>query len=276
MISENDELQRERDRANLAWAILCSLPLSGLFWWLLVWLLAHNPSGLQATILRMGQKPELLVSSSIVHMEKRPVPEPHQRVAEPQLPVVPAPQPKAVKQRTQPQAQPTEIAREVPNASPVPRAAKTRQTQASLAEVLAQQQVAFQHEADQLNASRAPLSNATIDPNNRPSSQRQYHMDFSGLPHVTNPGQGFIMPLRSWTDSGLDCYYGHYDYEYPSGATESGNIPWAFCYTPREDPFPRNVHWINFPPPMPGYRLPPGTELTPIEKEMYDYWLARQ
>ena len=31
---------------------------------------------------------------------------------------------------------------------------------------------------------------------------------------------------------GEDCYYGRYEYTYPDGARESGNISWPFCYDP--------------------------------------------
>ena len=264
MISENDEIQRERDRANLAWAILLALPLTFLQWMFLAWLLAHNPSQLKA-LLHAGQPPELVTSTSIIHMDKRPIPVPNQNITRPQVPVIPRPPEQPQKsqrseQQASPKAEPTELAREVPNAPPQTQPAKARQ-QASLSEVLAQQEAAFAREAQQMNANRAPLSVATIDPNNSPRSDQTYHMDFSGLPHANSHGEGIITSTRAWRDHGYDCYYGHYTYQYPDGSTEEGNIPWPFCFAPSVDPLLRPGSRFPMPFPVAGYRLPPGTPL---------------
>ncbi len=235
--------------------------------WVLLGLLFVR-HGAESALLRMAEQPELLTSTSIVHMERRPVPVPKQAVGQPEVPTLP--RPAAVPAAAAPKTPPT------PQASPRPTAARVDRQATTLSETLARQQAAFQRETQAINANRVPLSNATIDPNNSPRSQQTYKMDFSGLPHETGPGYGYLTPVQSWTDRGLDCYYGHYDWEYPSGGTESANIPWAFCYTPREDPIPRGLRQFPFPLPLPGYRLPAGTQLEPVEKHVYQLWLSTQ
>ena len=88
-------------------------------------------------------------------------------------------------------------------------------------------------------------------------------------------GNGTITPTSHWQANGLDCYYGRYQYTYPNGSTEYGTIVWPFCYEPSDDPFHRPPPRVmRFPPPLPGYRLPPGTDLPPIEKSFYEYWMS--
>lgn len=278
MISESDENQRASDRAHLAWAFALSVLLN-----LLSWAIATRYYGLEAALSKMAQQqpPELVTSTSIVHVERRPIPEarskPDQQAQVPTLPKpVAEPAPAAQKALPKPEAEPTEIAREVPKAPPQPQSAKTHQSAATLAEQLAQQNAAFERETQQLNANREPLSNATIDPNNSPRSQVTYHMDISQMRTATGPGFGYLTPLKRWTDQGYNCYYGHYDWQYPDGGTESANIPWSFCYTPHDDPIRRGLRQFPFPFPLPGYRLPPGTDLEPVEKHVYEFWLAQQ
>jgi hypothetical protein len=276
MISENDDKQRAADRAHLAWGFALSIPLT-----LLIWMLVSHNFGLENSLLKMAQESnELVTSTSIVHMDRRPIPEPKQNVAQPQAPVLPKPleQPQPAIRRAQPtpQAQPTEIAREEPKAPPQSKAAKTQQKAASLSEMLAQQQAAFQRETQAINANRAPLTNATIDPNSRPRSEPDYHMDIAGMRTASGPGDGFLTALTHWTDHGYHCYYGRYDWQYPDGGTETANIPWPFCYTPREDPIIRGYRRFPFPLPLPGYRLPAGTDLQPVEKRVYNLWLSTQ
>jgi hypothetical protein len=176
----------------------------------------------------------------------------------------------------QPKAQPTEIARIVPSAPPQPKSAPKKQNQGSLAEQLAQQQVAFQREAQQLNSQHAPLSVATIDPAQREAAIKQYPMNFSGNQELAGKGEGFVLPLQRWIDHGYHCYYVQYQWLYPTGGTEIGNVPWPFCYPPNNDLIARGLRRIPFQPPPPGYQLPAGTYLYPIEKDVYEAWLAEQ
>jgi outer membrane biosynthesis protein TonB len=279
MISEiQDEQQTSDDRATLVWSLLVSSFVNLMAWMLAAWSVAVH---LQAVSHTQRVEPTFMISSSSIHIAQHshPVPRmPTQPVAQPQKPQQPkAQQPPTHQTIPKPQAQPTEIARIVPSAPPQPRSAHKSATKpASLAAQLAQQEIAFQHEAQQLNAQRAPLSIATIDPNQRESSTREYKMNFSGNTELAGKGQGFLYPLRRWIDSGQHCYYGRYYWQYPTGGTEVANIPWPFCFAPNQDPLARGLHQFPFPFPPPGYRLPAGTHLYPIESDVYQAFLSDQ
>lgn len=270
MISEADDLRR-RDRALLAWSFLASLVLN-----LSLWALVTGWHPLTSLLHPVQEPAEQVVSTSVIRLE-RVVPEPvHTKSAAEAIA-------KARTSTTRPQsgspsspapiAEHVEIARLAPHAPPQPRAPSRLQSQASLAEILAQQQAALARDAQRINASRAPLSNATIDPNHAPSSNRSYQMDYSGLPQVTQ-GEGYIEPINDWHDGGLHCYYTHYEYHYPQGGTESANIPWPICFTPYNDPLARGARLIPLPRLVPpdDYHLPAGSDLTPIERAILDYW----
>jgi hypothetical protein len=277
MITVSDERQRASDRANLAWAFVISIPLTLLLWAaLILGFMVYNKT------LRIPQEPpETVTSTSIVRIE-RVVPKPQNVPTQPHVQVVPkpveVPAPAIHKALPTPETQPHELARLNPEATPEATPSRAHQQAASLSETLAQQNAAFQRETQQINANQAPLSNATIDPHNSPQAPQPYKMDYSGLPHSTGHGEGYISPTKSWHDPEFgDCYYGHYTYQYPDGGIEQGNIPWPFCYDPRIDPFRRGYpRMIPFPFPQPGYRVPAGTQLQRQEQEAYDYWLSEQ
>ncbi|HTX57817.1 MAG TPA: hypothetical protein VMD47_12025 [Candidatus Acidoferrales bacterium] len=279
MITEHDEVQRERDRANLAWSILGALPVTIAFWVLLTSVLALQPGALLKLLAPHAEPtPEMIVMSTAkIELERRPVPEPprprvrHQEQRP--VPQKPEPKPEETAPPT-PQTQPTELSRLAPHATPEASPAKTIHKRASLAETLAQEQVAFAKEAAQLNASRAPLSAATIDPNQRASSNVPFQMNMSGLPGMPRRGQGVISVISSIeAPRGYDCYYGHYTFTYPNGDTEEGDIPWPFCFPTRIDPFIRYyTQRMGMPLPRPGYQLPPGMVLKPQLKIAYQYY----
>jgi outer membrane biosynthesis protein TonB len=285
MITESDDAQqRSDDRTVLVWSVLVSGFVNLMVWMVAAWTIVASMRAIATPSVR--PTPEMfMVASTSIHVAphshpvpQRPQTQPshQQQQVQPKRPQ-PQPQPTAPRRTVPtPEAKPTEIARIVPSAPPQPRSAPKRTQQASLAEQLAQQEVAFQREAQQLNAQNAPLSVATIDPNQRASAVKQFHINFSGDSELQDRGEGVMMPLRSWTDNGLHCYYGRYYWQYPTGGTEVANVPWPFCFTPRDDPFPRGVRQFPFPLPLPGYRVPPGTYLYPIEKEVYEAWLAHQ
>lgn len=131
----------------------------------------------------------------------------------------------------------------------------------------------FAGEVAQLNRQNAARAIPTIDPAAAQPSSKSYAFDAasrSGDEH----GNGIITPVTSWQDAGRDCYYAHYSYTYPTGAMESGNIVWPICFDPANDPFHRPPHPMPFPLPLAGYRLPPGTQLPPLEKSVYDEWAS--
>lgn len=278
MITEADNQQeRSDDRATMVWSLLVSGFANLMFWMLIAWGVALRMQAIQVA----QERPEetFMVASSSIHIAQRSHPIPQQQHPSP----VDAQrsqqrQPKAAQREAgtpQPSAEPTEIARIVASAPPQPKSAPKKQNQGSLAEQLAQQQVAFQREAQQLNSHNAPLSIATIDPAQRESATKQYHMNFSGNQELAGKGEGYLIPLQRWIgDNGAHCYYGQYYWLYPTGGTEVDNIPWPFCFSPGNDPIARGIRQFPFPLPPAGYQLPAGRYLYPIERDVYEAWLA--
>jgi hypothetical protein len=167
---------------------------------------------------------------------------------------------------------PHELAREEPNAPPQP--PQTHHPSA-LSVQITHDEARFANEVAQLNKGNDPHAVPTIDPAAREPSMKTYgFVPPHGLGGGDSPGNGLITPTSHWSDHGLDCYYGRYSYNYPSGGTEEGTIAWPFCYEPGSDPFKVPPHPIPFPLPLPGYKLPAGTDLPPIEKDIYDQWIA--
>jgi hypothetical protein len=143
-----------------------------------------------------------------------------------------------------------------------------------LAQQIARDQALYAKEVAALNARDRAQALPTIDPRSREASVKAYHMTFA--PGAGDRGSGIITPTRSWRDRGLDCYYASYEFTYPDGAQEEAAIVWPFCYDPASDPFHQPPHLMPFPLPMPGYVLPAGTQLPPIEKSVYQHWVAGQ
>ena len=132
----------------------------------------------------------------------------------------------------------------------------------------------YAREVAQLNAQNDAHAIPTIDPASRESSSKTYAFNVPSSLRGDEHGNGIITPVQSWRHDGQDCYYGRYEFTYPDGATESGNIVWPFCYDPGVDPFKEPPHPIPFPLPLIGYKLPADTQLPPIEKQVYDEWAA--
>jgi len=139
---------------------------------------------------------------------------------------------------------------------------------------LERDQAGFAREVAQLNSQNDPHAIPTIDPAARQSSTKSYAFNIPSSMRGDEHGNGIITPTRSWQEHGLDCYYGRYEYTYPDGAMESGNILWPFCFNPGSDPFKEPPHPIPFPLPLIGFRLPPDAEMPPIEKQVYQEWSA--
>jgi hypothetical protein len=138
---------------------------------------------------------------------------------------------------------------------------------------LAADQSHFGQEVAALNKGNDVHVTPTIAPGGGGSSMKSYAFSPPGGGEGSRYGNGVITPTRHWVaDDGRNCYYGRYELEYSDGASEDGEIPWPFCYAPSADPFLLPPHPIPFPLPLAGYVLPPGTELTPIERDVYDHW----
>ncbi|HTZ53832.1 MAG TPA: hypothetical protein VMB20_02125 [Candidatus Acidoferrum sp.] len=278
MITEADETQeRSEDRTTLVWSLLVSGFVNLMLWMVIAWGVALRMQAIQTA----QERPEetFMVASSSVRIAQHSHPVPQRQNPSPlDAQKSQQRQPKRAQREAatpQPTAEPTELARIVPKAPPQPHAAPKQQKQGSLAEELAQQQVAFQREAQQLNSQHAPLSIATIDPAQRESASKQYRVNFSGSQELAGKGEGYLIPLQRWLDeNGNHCYYGRYTWLYPTGGTEVDNIPWPFCFLPNNDPIARGIRQFPFPLPMAGYQLPSGRYLFPIERDVYEAWLS--
>jgi hypothetical protein len=160
-----------------------------------------------------------------------------------------------------------ELARIAPHASPQP-----PQRPHVLVSRIARDEARYAKEVARLNAGNDPHALPTIDPASRESSVKTYTMQFSSGNGAH--GNGYIFPTRNWNDRGMDCYYGRYEYTYPDGAEEDGNIVWPFCFEPSSDPFKQPPHPMPFPEPMVGFVLTPGTQMPPLERQVYEAWIA--
>lgn len=135
-------------------------------------------------------------------------------------------------------------------------------------------QAGFAREVAQLNRENDPHAIPTIDPGSQESATKDYAFAVPSSLRGSEHGNGIITPTRSWRDNGHDCYYGRYEFTYPDGSTEDGEIVWPFCYDPGSDPFTQPPHEIPFPFPLANFKLPPDTQLPPIEKTIYQEWVA--
>ena len=189
--------------------------------------------------------------------------------------VRPSPPPPAVRRRVRPAlvipagAPRHELARESPTAPPQPPPRPH-----ALAPRGSSAEAAYAREVAQLNKQDDPHAIPTIDPASRTPSSKSYAFGTPESLAGGSHGNGYITPTTSWKDHGQDCYYGRYEYTYPDGAEEDGAIAWPFCYEPAADPFHGPRRLIPFPLPQPGYVLPAGTQLPPIEKDVYESWIA--
>ena len=209
------------------------------------------------------QGAEQIGETTTITVERRPVAPPKHR--RPPAPVRPA----AARAARAAQRPSHEIAKQV--ASAPAQAPPLRHTPAVTS--VNRDRALFAGEVARLNRENAAQAIPTIDPADTQPSSKSYAFDAasrSGDEH----GNGIITPVTSWQDAGRDCYYARYSYTYPSGAMESGNIVWPICFDPASDPFHRPPHPMPFPLPLAGYRLPPGTQLPPLEKSVYEQWAA--
>jgi hypothetical protein len=135
-------------------------------------------------------------------------------------------------------------------------------------------QAGFAKEVAELNRANDAHAIPTIDPGSQESASKDYAFAVPSSLRGSEHGNGIITPTRSWHDNGRHCYYGRYEFTYPDGSEEDGEIVWPFCYDPGADPFTQPPHQIPFPFPLVGFKLPPDTQLPPIEKSVYQQWVA--
>lgn len=244
----------DRRRRALFFSTLASAALHLTFLTLLFYAVAH-------VFISRGAR-EVVSQATIATIRRPPPP-------------TPTPRPKRVvrhvrQRESAPAATPFhELAKEIANAPAQPSPLPRRPTQ----HTPIQRDVAgFAKEVAQLNKQDDPHAIPTIDPSSRGSTTKSYQFDVASLNHGDEHGNGIITPTQSWRASGQDCYYGRYEFTYPDGAMESGDIVWPFCYSPGSDPFKLPPHPMPFPLPLPGYKLPADTQLPPLEKQVYEEW----
>lgn len=249
MITESDVYQDNRSTA-LAWALLLSFVFNVAGWMLGLWifyLVSHF-------VRPQPQEREYEVASTSVTLYKRVIPQP-QRVAPrttSQSMVQPAPQP----QREAIHEQPRPLVSQAPHPP-------------TLAQRLAMQQQEFERTANAMHAANQPLSIATIAPKPPTAIHRSY-MDLNGVDsheHV----EAVLVAIDHWNADGMSCYYVRYTAQFSGGGNEDGTIPWPVCYPVTHDAMlPLNrIHDLPIPSPPYGYRLPPGTPLSPLLREIY-------
>ena len=156
----------------------------------------------------------------------------------------------------------------IAKASPAPQRRPTVETQ------IERDRAGFSKEVAQLNQQDDPHAIPTIDPGTQESPTKQYGFSAPSSLRGEEHGNGIITPSKAWRDNGRDCYYGRYEFTYPDGAMENGNIFWPFCYDAGSDPFKLPPHEIPFPLPLPGYKASAEdlAAMPPIEKDVYEKW----
>jgi hypothetical protein len=265
MISERDD-EQQGGRGTLLWSFLASMLVN-----ILIWTAFTGRFSFLRAIATQQPEETFIVSSSSIHIERRTIPQPrsvpHSSRAMPR-PLTRQPRvtrPKRAARR--PESRPAEIARALPAASPQPRPGKQREQ--SLSEQLALQSALFAQEAARLNAQHAPISIATMAPQQPETYQRSY-IDASGA-NAREQVEALLLPKQHWFDASLSCYYVHYYAQWSGGGSEEGNIPWPVCYPRDHDAMlPLNhPHVLPVPAPPIGYVLPPGISLTPLLRQIY-------
>jgi hypothetical protein len=221
---------------------------------------------------------ETVHSTQFLSLDKRPVATPQPPSLKPPTPkTVVEPQPKVqpVVAQVPPAAAPpkVELSREDKHAPPQPSAPPKPTTLQSRIDSDSHN---FANTVAKLNAQNGAHAIPTIDPATQGGSNKSYGFRAPEGRGSENEGYGLITATRSWRERGADCYYGRYELTNPDGSEESGDIVWPFCYDPGSDPFKEHRRDIPFPFPVAGFRLPPGTDLPPYEKTIYEMWVRQQ
>lgn len=241
----------ERRNRALFWSSIVSAAFHLIVLTLLFYAIARS-------IVPKGEK-EVVSQTTIVTIKKaaEPSPAPH----------------RALRPVRQHQSAPATVPRpEIARVTTRPAPPQVSKRSLSVPSKIERDEAGFAREVAQLNEQNDPRAIPTIDPAARESSTKSYAFDIPSTMRGNEHGNGIITPVQSWRQEGRDCYYGRYEYTYPDGATESGNILWPFCFDPGSDPFKLPPHPIPFPLPLIGFKLPPDAQLPPIEKSVYQEW----
>jgi hypothetical protein len=239
----------------LLWSALASLVAHAVLLTLLFWAVAH-------TFIPRGAKETVTATTTIsIQRPRLSTPAP----AAPRHPARVVVQHEAAPARVPPR----ELAKIVHVSAPLlPR------HPSAIASRIERDQAGFAKEVAELNRANDPHAIPTIDPGSQESASKDYAFAVPSSLRGSEHGNGIITPTRHWRDNGHNCYYGRYEFTYPDGSEEYGEIVWPFCYDPGSDPFTQPPHEIPFPYPLAGFKLPADTQLPPIEKSVYQEWVA--
>ncbi len=243
----------DRRRRALFWSTLASAAIHLIVLTLLFYAVSR-------LLITRGSK-ELVSQTNVTTIE---------RLVHPRAAVAPRPHRRIRRQESAPaRVAPHELARAVATAaSPEP---PQRPTVPSTIE---RDTAGYAKEVAKLNALDDPHAIPTIDPASQGSTMKSYAFNVPSSLRGSDEGNGIITPTQAWRDAGRDCYYGRYEFTYPDGAMESGNIVWPFCFDPGSDPFKEPPHPIPFPLPAPGWKLTSDEPMPPIEKSVYRQWAS--
>jgi hypothetical protein len=93
------------------------------------------------------------------------------------------------------------------------------------------------------------------------AAPKRYRIQLAGVLGHLHHGQGIYYPIKGWRSGGFDYYYVAYEFTYPDGTLETGNVPWPIHFAPNDDPFVSpDVGMLQrtpLPPPPAGF-VPPG------------------
>lgn len=211
--------------------------------------------------------------SAAVVRARPSLPRPPVRVAEPRNEVAP-PAPRAERQEIVANKTVPRAARSAPRHEGIEKATKG-ETQVALAEprprtpssheqpFTQQELAAMQRQFAQTIAQARQREDPMNVPTEPPAGQKAYKIQIQGIYGDLRRGEGILRPTRRWSQDGYDYYYVDYEVVFTDGTYDSGSVPWPIRYRPREDPFLQAPHPFPLPSPLPGFELPPNTELGP-------------
>ncbi|MGH7685113.1 MAG: hypothetical protein ACREMT_12270, partial [Vulcanimicrobiaceae bacterium] len=221
-------------------------------------------------VVKLPKKQQIAALSTAVTIEKRtrprvvppsppqPQPVPPQPQVRPHVAKVEQPKPKPV----EPAAKPTEIARIVPRAPPLPRAAHIRAPHANPSQQMTQSQL---EEMERQFARTIAMARAANDPTRvpqqagPPSTMKKAHIDIAGVNELLRHGEGILTPREAFRasvdgDRKGTCYYVDYEINFSNGKFDSGPVYWPICYPRKADPFINEWRGFPLPGPQPGWQ----------------------
>jgi hypothetical protein len=147
------------------------------------------------------------------------------------------------------------------------KAPRTEQPRTLTPQAIAQQEQRFARTIAQTRKVDDPVLGAARA-TQPPVSIRHYRINFAGAagtPSVEVYGE----PIKSWREGDWDYYYIRYSALFGDGSVENGVIPWPERYPNGDDPFAEHRDHFPVRGPLPGYVLPPGTQLTRFLQMVY-------